>query len=716
MKSKILLVCIALSFFVKPYKSVAQINAQDSLALIDFYDSTGGNNWKSIHWDFNLSAEFWGGFNVDQVTHRVTYLDLHDQNLNGAIPASFGNLTGLISIDLSSNKLTSIPSSFGNLINLTDLELRNNLLAGPIPASFGNLTGLISLHLSYNKLTSIPSSFGNLINLAELDLESNLFTGQIPSYFGNLVNPIRIFLGENNFTGSIPDYFGSFKNLSTLYLNTTGLSGQIPIGLSNSGRMYTGGMYLDIGNSKYTFVDIEPFAKIIHEKYDSAAENYFFAYSPQANIPIIRHHEKLAVSSGGTLSNDTLRWYKSGNTLLATIIADTTYTPADTGRYSVTVTNAVARDLTLYSDPFMLNYFLADTSIAVTQGVSGTSAITINDGILKLATLTPTAGANALNGNVTTTVIIDTTVSIFNGQPYVQRHYDITPATNAENAQATVTLYFNQQEFDNFNSYVTTNNLSLPLMPTGGVNNGNVRIIQLHGSFTASPDPGNYNDSTTIFITPTVIWDNTNNWWVVTFPVTGFSGFFLSTANFTLPLTVLEFKGRSQENTVALQWLTTNEVLTKEFIIEHSSDGNAFNDIGKIISHSMRGINSYNFTDINPVAGNNFYRLKMIDIDGKFSFSNIVSIKIGDAAFKLSAYPNPANNNISTIVFNGAPAEKYVIEMTDQSGKIIKRINGISVAGTNKVNIDLHTCPKGIYFIKFTSDKMNRHSLRLDKQ
>jgi hypothetical protein len=67
-----------------------------------------------------------------------------------------------------------------------------------------------------------------------------------------------------------------------------------------------------------------------------------------------------------------------------------------------------------------------------------------------LLTLTPTPGINSLSGNVTCKVIIDTAIASFNNKPYVQRHYDITPAINAANAQATVTLYFTQQDFDNF--------------------------------------------------------------------------------------------------------------------------------------------------------------------------------------------------------------------------------------------------------------------------
>lgn len=665
MKAKFLLVFIVLSFCIKPYKSFAQINIQDSLALVDYYDSTYGvSPWQfGQSWDLQNPVSTWSGIGVSN--NRVVSIRLWGGGRSGGerIPSSFGNLTALQSIDFLDDPLSAtLPESFENLISLKSVYFHAVFGLGPSPI--------------------FPAALIKVPNLKIIDMEDNYFTDGIPSSIGNMKNLVSLNLFQNDLSGPIPESLNDIDSLRVM----------------------------DISYNNYTFKEIVPFIN----NYISSHKTYQLGYSPQSNIPVHRYNNKLTVSAGDALSNNTFYWYRD-SVLVATITGDSTYTPSDTGRYYVAVTNSFATDLTLYGDEFTLHYIMPDSAVSATQNITGTSPVNITDGIFEIAKVQPTAGANQLTGNVTALVNVDPTVSTFHSQPYVQRHYDITPAVNAANAKATITLYFTQQDFDNFNNYVTANNLNLPLLPTGGINNGNVRVTQFHGMFTGSSNPANYNDQNSVLIIPNVIWDNANNWWVVTFPVTGFSGFFLSTVNSALPLSLLEFKGRAQENTASLQWLTTNEVSTKEFIIERSNDGNAFNEIGKANAQSTQGINQYNFTDVNPLAGNNFYRLKMIDIDGKFSFSNIVPIQLNAEVIKLSVYPNPANN-ISTLVFNSAVAGKYMIEITDQSGKIMKRINGISIAGANKVNIDMHSYAKGIYFMTFTGDTMNRNSLRLDKQ
>jgi len=73
-----------------------------------------------------------------------------------------------------------------------------------------------------------------------------------------------------------------------------------------------------------------------------------------------------------------------------------------------------------------------------------------------------------------------------------------------------------------------------------------------------------------------------------------------------LPLTILEFKGRLHENTAKLQWLTSDEVNTKEFVIERSNQDTPFTSIGKVAAQSTPGTHQYSFTDANPIAGKNF--------------------------------------------------------------------------------------------------------------
>lgn len=429
--------------------------------------------------------------------------------------------------------------------------------------------------------------------------------------------------------------------------------------------------------------------------------------SPQANIIINRHHEKIAVSAGGTLSNNTFKWYKTGNGLVATKNGDSTYTPVNTGNYYVEVTNSVASDFILKSNTINYNYLLAENNTTIEQYITGTDTTYINDGFFKVASIKPIAGANALTGDVSTSVTIDAVVSTFNSQPYVQRHYDISPSENAENAQAIITLYFTQQDFDNYNSYVTANNLNYPLLPTGGVNNGNVRITQFHGSFTASPDPGNYNTGDKVLISPSVAWDPLNHWWILTFPVKGFSGFFVNTGNSALPLSLLDFRGAWDQNNVKLQWFTTNETSTREFIVQNSSDGIHFYNTGTLKAASTTGKNSYQFIHTNPSEGIQFYRLKMMDIDGQYTFSKVIRINSKDKNVVLKIYPNPVTENLHLKIVS-AQAERTLLSITDASGKLVYQKSLSVNAGTTLYSVDVEKLPAGAYYLKINiNGKLN---------
>lgn len=726
--------------------SISTVNTQDSLALVDLYNSTNGNSWiNNTNWLSTEPVNNWYG--VTARNGRVTDLELFSNNLKGLIPISIGNLTSLnrLSLDvnqltgsipsaignlsvlsalgLSNNKLTSgIPSTIKNLSNIQVLSLNGNQLSGSIPQSIGNLSSLVNLYLSNNKFTGvIPSSLGELYNLSELHLNDNQLEGSIPASLGNDKKLIMIELANNQLTGDIPDSLKFLTQLARLEINNNQLIGSIPTYLNDLPQLFS----ILLNNNKFSG-SFPSLSKLTISNFDISNNAFTFSgmeslplgreiniYAPQANISLIKHEDLLSVSAGGTLANDTFRLYKDG-VLTATKIGDSIFSITNTGRYSISVTNTIATQLTLYSDSLTIGITLADTTSEVTMPITGNSTTDVNNGTFKLISITPTSGANALNGSVATTVTIDQAVSLFHDQPYVQRHYDITPVVNAGTAQATVTLYFTQQDFDNFNSYVTSNNIGIPLLPTDGINNGNLRIIQLHGSFTASPDPGNYNDQTAVVISPTVVWDNANNWWIVTFPVTGFSGFFVSTANFTLPLTLLEFKGKQQVNSVMLQWLTTNEIFTKEFAIERGSDEENFKQIGKVTANSLRGINSYSFIDESPLPGNNFYRLRMIDIDGKISFSNIL-IETYKSNIHLFVYPNPVNNDCKLVFSNTSPG-KYIIEITDQTDRLINRINGVSIAGKNQITIDMSRYARGEYYITLITNRIGKYSLKLNKQ
>ena len=106
-----------------------------------------------------------------------------------------------------------------------------------------------------------------------------------------------------------------------------------------------------------------------------------------------------------------------------------------------------------------------------------------------------------------------------------------------------------------------------------------------------------------------------------------FSPFAIGESNFTLPVTWLSFSGKAIGKTVVLDWATASEQNNHHFDIERSSDGMHFTSIGKVNASVNPGTNNqYRFTDLNPLNGAAYYRLKQVDLDGKFHYSIIISI------------------------------------------------------------------------------------------
>ena len=144
--------------------SIQNINTQDSLALIDLYNSTAGANWlKNSNWATAAPVASWNG--VVSRLGRVQQLYLPYNNLTGPIPSSLGNLQTAIYIEFSSNQITGvIPSSFGNLQSLLQLDMSSNQLTGNIPTELGNLSNLSVLGIwrradrQHTRVTGQPGS------------------------------------------------------------------------------------------------------------------------------------------------------------------------------------------------------------------------------------------------------------------------------------------------------------------------------------------------------------------------------------------------------------------------------------------------------------------------------------------------------------------------------------------------------------------------------
>lgn len=129
------------------------------------------------------------------------------------IPDSIGKLIGLVTLDISENRLVALPEAIGKLSSLTKLDLHANRIA-LLPESIGDLRSLICLDLRGNQLTSLPSSLGRLMNLEELDVGANRIV-TLPDSIGSLTR-LKKLMVETNDLDELPYTIGHCVSLVEL--------------------------------------------------------------------------------------------------------------------------------------------------------------------------------------------------------------------------------------------------------------------------------------------------------------------------------------------------------------------------------------------------------------------------------------------------------------------------------------------------------------------
>ncbi|RRT50056.1 hypothetical protein B296_00045296 [Ensete ventricosum] len=138
------------------------------------------------------------------------------------LPDSIGKLSGLVTLDLSENRIVALPTTIGSLFSLTRLDLHSNRIS-QVPDSIGDLCSLLFLDLRGNNLTSLPSTFGKLVHLEELDLSSNQLS-LLPDAIGNLIR-LKKLNAETNDIEELPHTIGHCVALVELRADYNRLKG-----------------------------------------------------------------------------------------------------------------------------------------------------------------------------------------------------------------------------------------------------------------------------------------------------------------------------------------------------------------------------------------------------------------------------------------------------------------------------------------------------------
>ena len=169
----------------------------------------------------------------------------------------------------------------------------------------------------------------------------------------------------------------------------------------------------------------------------------------------------------------------------------------------------------------------------------------------------------------------------------------------------------------------------------------------------------------------------------------------LSPAAGSLPVVLTSFNASNDGLSTKLIWNTDDESGFDSYVIEKSSDGRTFTAIGTVKAANQR---VYSFTDGSATGDNSFYRLKMVDINGSYKYSYVVSIKSKINA-NISVSPNPVKNNL--IIQHPKVTTEGSIQIVTANGQLVKSIRLASNAVISYVDMSGFTT--GLYHIVFKS-------------
>ncbi len=290
-------------------------------------------------------------------------------------------------------------------------------------------------------------------------------------------------------------------------------------------------------------------------------------------------------------------------------------------------------------------------------------------------------------GTITTSLFVNTsgTVRNDNGKYYLDRNIVVLPVNNVSGK---VRLYFTHNELTSLQA-VDPSVSSITNLNITKTNTACQPAISGNQTNITAETAGDYGTDHYIeFISPS------------------FSSFYINSSSVALPLKFISFTAVEENAGVRLHWKVVKDDLIKDFEIEHSGDGIHFSVIGikKQPEFFEEDVDSwsYNYIDGNNHSGDNFYRIKMNDINRKNVYSEIVKVSFANAPDRdFLIYPNPSTGTIFIRTKNTGSVISAVI--LNATGQVVKDFGVLP--RQNITGLNMQELVPGIYFMKITDNR-----------
>jgi len=163
----------------------------------------------------------------------------------------------------------------------------------------------------------------------------------------------------------------------------------------------------------------------------------------------------------------------------------------------------------------------------------------------------------------------------------------------------------------------------------------------------------------------------------------------------TLPVDFISFNGKLlMDKTIRLDWKAETDINHSYFNVEKSTNNFTFTSIGRV---SIKP--PYYLIDPSPNVGNNYYRIKQVNNDGKYTYSKVINIVYDPSAFTMQIYPNPIRDVLNLKV-SLPGADNIQLQVSDMEGQIVLKTTKFITNGIGEFNIDVRSWPSQLYSVK----------------
>ncbi len=186
-------------------------------------------------------------------------------------------------------------------------------------------------------------------------------------------------------------------------------------------------------------------------------------------------------------------------------------------------------------------------------------------------------------------------------------------------------------------------------------------------------------------------------------------------ASVTLPLVLTDLSAVKKQAAIQLNWATASEQNTSHFEVERSSDGINFSTIGQVTAAGQSNSKKeYVFNDTRPMPATNFYRLRMVDIDNKFTLTRIVAVKNSTDNNTIQLFPNPVTDLLQ-LQIPASRRETATLSVSTLTGQVVYQRQLQLNEGNNAFSIPAAQFAPGQYYI-IVNSSAGRQSLPFVKK